>query len=173
MSKPIHSSSSTILAAPSTQTILRLALPASLLLLAIGIAGWLVSSSRAPVGWLQNPGPRAFATASLAGFSNGAVQVYFTRPGQSTLSRNRAGGLDETLAADIAHARKSIDLAFFDFDLPSVAAALIGARERGLSVRAVVDAENLARPGVARLTGEMQTAGIPITFDRRAAFMHD
>jgi phosphatidylserine/phosphatidylglycerophosphate/cardiolipin synthase-like enzyme len=107
------------------------------------------------------------------GFANGPVQVYFTRPGRALLGRGPAGGLDATLAADIAHAQESIDLAFFDFDLPSVAAASIEARARGLSVRAVVDAENLGKPGVARLTGEMQTAGIPITFDRRAAFMHD
>ncbi len=40
-------------------------------------------------------------------------------------------------------------------------------------MRAVIDGENLETPEVAALAGEMQQAGIPITFDRREAFMHN
>ena len=121
----------------------------------------------------QRPAPQVVETGALAGFANGNVQVYFTRPRYPETPRGRSGGLDETLAADIDRAQNTVDLAFFDFDLGAVATALIRAQERGVRVRAVIDGENLETPEVAALAGEMQQAGIPITFDRREAFMHN
>jgi phosphatidylserine/phosphatidylglycerophosphate/cardiolipin synthase-like enzyme len=109
----------------------------------------------------------------MAGFANGPVQVYFTRPSYPERSAGREGGIDETVAADMDRAQRSIDIAVFDLDLPKVGAALIRAQQRGLRVRAVIDGENLEAPEVAALAGEMQQAGVPITFDRRSAFMHN
>ncbi len=99
--------------------------------------------------------------------------MYFTRPRPPASDADRIGGLDETLAAEIEQARLSVDLAFFDFDLPRVASALVAARGRGVAVRAVIDAQNLGAPPTALAAGALQRAGIPITFDRRPAFMHN
>ncbi len=119
------------------------------------------------------PPPLAVETGALAGYANGNVQVYFTRPRYPERAVTRTGGLDETLAAEIDRALRSVDIAVFDFDLPVITEALLRAHQRGLRVRLVVDAENLETPEVAALTGELQAAGIEITFDRRDAFMHN
>ena len=134
---------------------------------------WLGEPAPPPSRSAPKSNPEQIETNALAGYSNGAVQVYFTRPSYPERSSNRQGGLDETVAADIDRAQRSVDLATFDFDLPLVADALTRATARGVAVRLVVDGENLETPEVAQLTGELQQAGIPITFDRRSAFMHN
>ena len=128
----------------------------------------------APAAPLTEPqAPQAVETISLAGFAQGPVQVYFTRIRYPDRAAERAGGLDATIAADIDRARQSVDLAVFDLDLPVVVTALTNAQARGIRVRAVIDDENLETPEVAEMAGELQDAGIPITFDRRQAFMHN
>jgi phosphatidylserine/phosphatidylglycerophosphate/cardiolipin synthase-like enzyme len=104
------------------------------------------------------------------------MQVFFTTPalvypdvpGQRTTSP-----LLRAVLADIATARKSIDLATFDFDIPEITEALIRAKQRGIEVRVIVDSENLDTPEVSQQTGQLQTAGIPVHFDRREPFMHN
>ncbi|HEY3228025.1 MAG TPA: phospholipase D-like domain-containing protein [Roseiflexaceae bacterium] len=104
------------------------------------------------------------------------IQVFFTTPalvypdvpGQRTTSP-----LLRAVLADIATARKSIDLATFDFDIPQITEALIRAKQRGIEVRVIVDSENLDTPEVSQQTGQLQTAGIPVHFDRREPFMHN
>ena len=119
------------------------------------------------------PTPQAVETEALAGFSNGAVQVYFTRPRYPERRSERRGGLDETIAADIDKAQQSLDVASFDFDLPLIAAALRRAQERGVLVRVVVDGENLETPEVAQVVSELEDADIGVTVDQREAFMHN
>ncbi len=104
------------------------------------------------------------------------LQVFFTTPalvypdvpGQRTTSP-----LLRAVLADIATARKSIDLATFDFDIPEITEALIRAKQRGIEVRVIVDSENLDTPEVSQQTGQLQTAGIPVHYDRREPFMHN
>lgn len=117
-------------------------------------------------------GQTAFETSTLAGFVNGDAQVYFTRPRNAMPAPGQAG-LDAAVAREMDRAARTIDLAFFDFDLPAVARALTRAKARGRVVRMVIDGQNLATPQVADLLGELQRAGIPITFDRRPALMHN
>jgi phosphatidylserine/phosphatidylglycerophosphate/cardiolipin synthase-like enzyme len=112
-------------------------------------------------------------TNALRGFSGGWYQVYFTRPAYPEGPANRSGGLDETIAADLNNAQRQIDLATFDYDLPVITQALIAAHGRGVQVRVIVDGENLEDPEVARLTGDLQNAGIAVFFDQRSAFMHN
>jgi phosphatidylserine/phosphatidylglycerophosphate/cardiolipin synthase-like enzyme len=111
-------------------------------------------------------------TSVLRGYRGEWYQVYFTKPPYPETS-DRRGGLDATLVADLDTATQRIEVASFDFDLPNIAAALIRARERGVAVRLAVDGENLEAPQVAKLTGDLQAAGIPVFFDQRAAFMHN
>jgi phosphatidylserine/phosphatidylglycerophosphate/cardiolipin synthase-like enzyme len=66
------------------------------------------------------------------------ITVYFTEPssGQTT------AGLDQRVVAALDQAKKTIDIASFDFNLPSVASALARAEGRGVAVRVVLDEKN-------------------------------
>jgi phosphatidylserine/phosphatidylglycerophosphate/cardiolipin synthase-like enzyme len=77
------------------------------------------------------------------------------------------------VAADIAAAKESVDVASFEFDLESLTQALIAAHARGVRVRVVLDDGNLGDEGMSRLTQELEKAGIPIVWDQRQPFMHD
>jgi phosphatidylserine/phosphatidylglycerophosphate/cardiolipin synthase-like enzyme len=104
------------------------------------------------------------------------LQVFFTTPalvypdvpGQRTTSP-----LLRAVLADIGTARKSVDLATFDFDIPEITEALIRAKQRSIEVRVIVDSENLDTPEVSQQTGQLQRAGIPVQFDHREPFMHN
>lgn len=99
-------------------------------------------------------------------------EVYFTDP-------RRAGAGDEIIARLISlinGAQRSIHVAAFEFNLDSVAEALISAHARGVEVVWITDNEyglladqNPGRGQFARL----QTAGITVVPDTRAGLMHN
>jgi phosphatidylserine/phosphatidylglycerophosphate/cardiolipin synthase-like enzyme len=98
------------------------------------------------------------------------VRVYFTSPRYPDDDSYHQGGLDEELAAVIGYAESSVDVAAYDFDLQSVAEALIAAHQRGIKVRFVTDSDYADEDAVALL----QQAGIPIVEDGRDdGLMHD
>jgi phosphatidylserine/phosphatidylglycerophosphate/cardiolipin synthase-like enzyme len=108
--------------------------------------------------------------------SSGDIQIFFTTPSlvyPDNRNQRSASPLLQAVIADIDAARKSVDLAVFDFDIPELADALIRAKGRGLAVRMIVDSENLASPEVSQQTGRLQSAGIPVHFDDREPFMHN
>jgi phosphatidylserine/phosphatidylglycerophosphate/cardiolipin synthase-like enzyme len=120
------------------------------------------------------PPPREnVETDTMRGYTGDWYQVYFTKPQYPERAANRVGGLDETIVADIDAAQRRIEVAAFDFDLPKIGQALVRAKQRGVQVRVVIDGENLEDAEVARLTGELESAGIPLFFDEREAFMHN
>ncbi len=127
------------------------------------LTGELLSGAISPV--------RTIETNTLQGYTQGAFQVYFTRP--HGIKRWQEGGLDQTVASDLLHAKDSIDVASFDFDLASITRALLDAHKRGVVVRMVVDSENLTDPRAAYMLGSLEEAGITVAYDRRAAFMHN
>jgi phosphatidylserine/phosphatidylglycerophosphate/cardiolipin synthase-like enzyme len=95
--------------------------------------------------------------------------VYFTNP-VIPFDGVVTGGVDRHLVALIDAAETSVDAAMFEFNLQSVADALIRAHERGVAVRVVYDDEHTQDdPQI----GQLQAAGIPTTPDGRSAFMHD
>ena len=100
-------------------------------------------------------------------------QVFFTRPAYPEKAANRQGGIDAAMIVDIDAAKTSIKVASFDFDLDSLTEALVRAKQRGVDVQMVIDDENLPDVNVARNTGTLEQNGIPITWDRRSAFMHN
>jgi phosphatidylserine/phosphatidylglycerophosphate/cardiolipin synthase-like enzyme len=105
-----------------------------------------------------------------AGVSGGdSIQVYFTTPKYPDTEADHHGGIDETLAADIARARSTVDVAAYDFDLETVAQALVDAQKRGVRVRLVTDSDNVGERAVRTL----DQADIPIVEDNRGAIMHD
>lgn len=95
-------------------------------------------------------------------------ELYFTNPA-SPLSPQGTGGLDGPLVEAIDAARLSIDIATYSLSLNSVRNALIRAHERGVTVRAVMESENMERSDPQR----MIAAGIPIFGDNRNGLMHN
>jgi len=107
--------------------------------------------------------------------TGGWYTVYFTEPKYPDRPENRHGGLDEKLVAFLDEAQRSLDIAIYDFDLDNVAEALARARQRGVTVRMVIDSDTLnnTRDGqVQAALGKVRAAGIPIVPDERQAIMH-
>ena len=95
-------------------------------------------------------------------------ELYMTNP-DSPLSSQGTGGLDGPLVEAIDAARLSIDVAAYSISLNSVRYALIRAHERGVTVRMVMESNNMDRSDVQYLL----EAGVPIVGDNRAGLMHD
>ena len=95
-------------------------------------------------------------------------RVYFTDPTSPTAESYR-GGPDTRLATAIDEARVSVDAAIYDLNLWSVRDALINAFRRGVSVRIVIESDNLDEPEIQ----DLQEAGISILGDRREGLMHN
>ncbi|MBN1440941.1 MAG: DUF1669 domain-containing protein [Anaerolineales bacterium] len=93
--------------------------------------------------------------------------VYFSRPQE--FDGGYAGGPDEALAQAVDRAAVSVDIAVYDFDLLSVARALLRAVGRGVAVRIVVDSDNWHTEALDLLRGQ----GVPIAGDIRQGLMHD
>ncbi len=106
---------------------------------------------------------------AVSGGKAEAILVFFTDPQYPDDPADHQGGLDEALAADIALARSSVDVAAYDFDLQSVADALLEAHRNGVQVRLVTDSDNVEEPVVRQL----QSAGLGVVEDGRDALMHD
>lgn len=122
---------------------------------------------------INAPGQARQLSAANSG-SGAWYQVYFTKPFYPETAADRQGGIDAALVADLDAAQRTIDVASFDFDLDSVAQALLRAKARGVKIRVVADLDaNQDAPTFVAATDKLEKAGIPITFDERAAFMHN
>lgn len=95
-------------------------------------------------------------------------EIYFTNP-TCPPEEERRGGLDELIAADIRQATRSVDIVAFELKAESIIEALIDARQRGLTVRAVVD--NDYSP--ASTTNRLRRHGISVVEDQRSTLMHN
>jgi phosphatidylserine/phosphatidylglycerophosphate/cardiolipin synthase-like enzyme len=97
----------------------------------------------------------------------GEAEVWFSRPQE--FDGRYVGGPDEELVRAIDAAQCCVDAAVYDFDLLSVARALLRAGDRGVIVRIVTDSDNENNEAIGLLRGE----GIPVAGDEREALMHD
>ena len=96
-------------------------------------------------------------------------EVYFTDP-RIPFDNVYNGGIEQYLIQKIDSAQDSIDVAVFEFDIESVAQALINAKNRGVDVRVVYDNEHTdSDPQM----GELIASGIRAVPDKRSAFMHN
>lgn len=96
-------------------------------------------------------------------------EVYFTSP-QIPFDKKYEGGIEKYLINKIDSAQTSIDIAVYEFDIESVAQALIKAKERGVEIRVVYDNEySDPDPQI----GELKSAGIKAIPDNRSSFMHN
>ncbi|MEN9933458.1 MAG: hypothetical protein RLZZ387_37 [Chloroflexota bacterium] len=152
-----------------TRTRPRIPLSAALLALAALLGAYLTA------GFLSGRRPPAPAVGPSL-LDGGAARVYFTTPSlvyPDVESRRAESPLLAAVLADIGAARRSVDVAVFDMDLPELGAALVRAARRGVAVRVVLDSLNLEAPEMAALAGGLERAGVGLRFDRRAPFMHD
>lgn len=102
-----------------------------------------------------------------AAADGGVIEVFFSAPGDPT-SRTLRGGPDAPLAASIAGAQRSVEIAAYDLDLWSIRDALLEAHSSGAVVRVVVESAHYDQPEVQDLVA----AGIPVMADTSEALMH-
>lgn len=107
------------------------------------------------------PGP------SGAGASGSWWQVYFTEPTGSGKS-----GIDQYLVEAINAARHTIDVAAFEFNLPSLTDALVRAKTRGVQIRVVTDDEHGVEDEDSTLD-RLARLGVAVVDDDRAGLMHN
>jgi len=96
-------------------------------------------------------------------------EVYFTSPA-IPFDEVYIGGVEERLVEKIDGSETSIDVALFEFDIESIATALIRAKDRGVSVRVVYDDEHSDPDPQIK---ELISSGIPAVPDNRSAYMHN
>lgn len=127
-----------------------------------------------PAG-IEIPGLETAATPAPREVSGGSIQVFFTTPWlvyPDVPEQRTPPPFEQTLIADIDAAQASVDVATFDYNLMSVAEALVRAQQRGVRVRLALDRENLEKPEMARWAGQLEGAGIPIAWEETNAFQH-
>lgn len=111
--------------------------------------------------------PEAHGTKVDIDSERGAVEVYFSAPDDPN-SRALRGGPDARLAASIAGAQRSVDIAAYNLDLWSVRDALFEASSSGAIVRVVVESANLDQPEIQ----DLLNGGIEVVADTSDALMH-
>jgi phosphatidylserine/phosphatidylglycerophosphate/cardiolipin synthase-like enzyme len=120
--------------------------------------------------YFDSAGPVQAPDSSQAGVSQTAdwYSLYFTDP-TSPSSKAYSGGPDQPLVDAIGAARMSVDVAAYELNLHDVRDALIAAHRRGVSVRMVMESDNIDESEVQ----DLKDAGIPILGDRREGLMHN
>ncbi len=104
-----------------------------------------------------------------------SIEVYFSTPHLIYPDRpaERSPHPHElALLADLYAAQSTILVAVFEYDLPSIAEALIDAHERGVIVRVALDRGNLEDERDAAWAGMLMDAGIPINWEESSSFLH-
>lgn len=130
----------------------------ALLLLAALFLFFQVQGARAPSPLRGTPSPTPGGTG---------IELYFTRPEAGGASVQTAG-IETALSTSIESAERTVEVAAYHLDLPSIEEALIRTHRRGVTVRVVTESENVLEPAVTAL----QAAGIPVLGDRREGLMH-
>jgi len=95
-------------------------------------------------------------------------EIYFTDP-TCPPEAERAGGIDEIIARDVAQATRQVDVAAFDLDAEPLVDALIALEADDVTVRVVTDSDNEDLSSIRRL----RRNGISVVTDDRSALMHN
>lgn len=138
-----------------------------ILLLAIALLGGYLAGEDA-AGYRRAP-------ARPPSGAGGTITVYFTTPElvyPDVPRARRAPAPERALLADLEAARERIELVSFEYNLPSISAALTRARARGVTVRLALDRESLHHPAMARWAGMVEEAGIPVSWQQSDGFLH-
>lgn len=123
----------------------------------------------------ETPVPQVLNSAPAPSSGNW-WEVFFTDPVNMNNPVQWQNSIEGHLIKKINAAQRSIHIVSFEFDLTSVAEALIAARQRGVDVRWVTDDENGLEadeePGQGQFA-MLQGAGIEVRSDARSALMHN
>ena len=134
----------------------------------------IVSTQSPVVGSTATAAPTADFFAPIPfrsgkGFRGPWLELYFTDP-SSPLAAHEVGGVDAFLAASIAAAKESVDVALRSLTLDSVTKALVLAHDRGLPVRVITDTDSLTNRSKFQV---LQSAGIPVVDDQQDGIMNN
>lgn len=102
------------------------------------------------------------------GYVSRTIEVYFTDP-LDPKSAFRRDGLDQILSSAIDEARFSLDLAVYSLDNYQISSAIIRAKKKGVSVRIVVEGDNIETQAIQNLIDN----GIEVRNDGRSGLMHN
>lgn len=116
----------------------------------------------------SSPGLTPIPLPAGYGAASSWYEIYFTEP-FSPVAHSETGGPDGPLVDSLDSARESVDVAAYSLTLDSVRRALIDADRRGVTVRVVMESDNMDSFDVQKLLG----AGIPVIGDRREGLMHN
>ncbi|MGQ9628842.1 MAG: phospholipase D-like domain-containing protein [bacterium] len=102
-------------------------------------------------------------------------QVYFSNVygNDESVGQRDPNNIDKKFIEVLGQAKRSIDAAFFEMDLDTIARAFVDAERRGVRVRFVTDDESLKRDEDKKLFDELKGAGISVVDDGRGALMHN
>lgn len=106
------------------------------------------------------------------GAAKGIWQVFFTAPTGSRDTATYVGGVDVPLAAAIGRARRTLDIAAFEFNNPVLTRAVLDAHSRGVRVRMVTDNEHGLHDDNSTIS-QLLAVGIPVVDDNRSGLMHN
>ncbi len=114
------------------------------------------------------PSVKTIHLGSGYGVDGGWYQLYFTDP-TDPASEQFSGGPDEPLVDAIDAAKLAVDAALYSLNLRSVRQALIRAHRRGVTVRVVMESDNMD----GSVPEVLKEAGIEVLGDRREGLMHN
>jgi phosphatidylserine/phosphatidylglycerophosphate/cardiolipin synthase-like enzyme len=106
---------------------------------------------------------------------DGALQAFFTTPYlvyPDVPAERTPPAHEQAILSDLDAAQTSIDVATFEYNLMSIADALIRAQERGVAVRLALDKENLEKEEMEEWIERVEAAGIPVAWQDATAFLH-
>lgn len=99
----------------------------------------------------RDPGvPAAWDQSTSIRTSDGAFELYFTRPGTER-GDEEDPELDDAVIALIDAATSTIDASLFEFNREPIVEALLAAHDRGVAIRFVGDGDELHDPGYEAL----------------------
>ena len=107
------------------------------------------------------------------GYIGEGWQLYFNEPDASAASDSYLGGIDEELAAAIAEARDTLDVAAFELNSEPIYRAILAAHQRGVVVRMVADDDHGLHDDKNTALRDLQAAGVPVIDDGRSGLMHN
>lgn len=99
----------------------------------------------------------------ISSSSSAAVQCYFPRDGQKAQPK---------LISIINSSKKSLDVAIYSFTDPQIAAAIRGAKQRGVAVRLITDREQSTSRSQKSNLSLLKRTGIPIKINTHSGIMH-
>ena len=123
-----------------------------------------------------SPLSEAYSEVQLSfgrGYIGDGWRLYFNEPDASAASDSYQGGIDEALAAAIAEARDTLDVAAFELNSEPIYRAILAAHQRGVAVRIVADDDHGLHDDKNTALRDLQAAGVPVIDDGRSGLMHN